>query len=198
MVLKTGQDEMVRILNVLKRYMWDCLMIKLHFIFIVLTCKNCIWSFIKCSNAPIERCVKHQGCFVENGKCVNNCNYITDKYICSEEISCTWIHSKYTGEKGICLWKNNSNNYINHDDYNMTVNSNESYSCSDLKRYNECVDGGGIDILFNECEYYKGVCSRECYSCLNKEQCLREDNNDCLWMRNITNNSSSRKCIHKV
>jgi hypothetical protein len=118
---------------------------------------------------------------------------IGNAYLCKEEMHCTWIHSKHYGEEGLCLWKNNSKNN------NLNNNNNKTnYLCSDLNQPNECSTGGGLDILSGKCELFENVCSEKCELFVNKESCLKDGVNDCVWMRNSTGNSSDLKCIHKV
>jgi hypothetical protein len=122
------------------------------------------------------------GCVIVDEKCVNDCYNMKNRYECNKEYlnDCRWIFSKHTGDDGICVWKENNN-----------------YSCSDIKRYNQCKDGGGINILFKECEFYKNGCIKKCELYMNEEKCLIDGHGDCVWQRNISGGIKSG-CLLKV
>jgi hypothetical protein len=120
-------------------------------------------------------------CAVIEERCVDDCNNVMSQHNCKELEHCTWLFSRHTGDDGRCIWRKEKN-----------------YSCSDIKRYNECYDGGNIDILYNKCEFYKDECKNRCEIYLDMESCVKDGNDNCIWLNNETTKDTEEKCILKV
>jgi hypothetical protein len=120
-------------------------------------------------------------CVIMEGKCADKCDNMMNRQECGELGYCSWLFSKHSGDDGRCVWKND-----------------ENCSCSDIKRYNDCYNGGNLDILFNKCEYYKDRCRERCSLILDKDICLKEERGDCMWLNERREEDGTGRCILKV
>jgi hypothetical protein len=138
--------------------------------------------------SSLEECEESDGCLFTEGGCVDNCDDVTSRGECEESRDhCTWVFSRRTGDDGRCVWKKGKRN------------DNDDYSCSDIKRYVECWNGGGIDILYNECEYFKDKCRKRCSLFSNVGECLKDENDgDCGWLEEGDDKNKMGRCVLKV
>jgi hypothetical protein len=120
-------------------------------------------------------------CAIMENKCVEKCENLLNKEDCKKLEYCTWFYLRHTEDVGKCIWKDDNN-----------------YSCSDIKRYSECFNGGDLKNLFNKCEYYKGKCREKCSLYISEERCIIDSDGDCLWMKNIKELDAIEECILKV
>jgi hypothetical protein len=104
--------------------------------------------------------------------------------------SCTWIY-KYedaTKTDGTCVPK-----YFN------------EYLCNDLNRTTQCVNGGNLGVLLNECGLYYNIeentntCKKLCEKITSSSTCEAHDRiNDCFWLDGNSTDKTPEKCINKV
>jgi hypothetical protein len=124
------------------------------------------------------------------------------------EGGCTWIYQKNdSSTNGICVAKSTTN----------------SYSCEDLNRTNQCIDGANIISLSDECRLYpdrdsidsggdgdgdsngRNSCKKHCIKLEDINSC-KERTNDCFWLdKNDTvtkedppGNPVEERCVNKV
>jgi hypothetical protein len=120
-------------------------------------------------------------CIMVDGRCSDYCENLMSRHECREWDHCAWLFWRYTGDDGKCVLKSGTN-----------------YTCSDIKRYGECYDGGKMGVLVNQCEYYKGRCLKRCELYLDKEKCVKDGADYCMWLRSETEGDAIGRCILKV
>jgi hypothetical protein len=82
----------------------------------------------------------------------------------SLEETCTYIYNSESGFDGTCVSKDITN-----------------FTCNDIKRNNQCCDGGNILSLNNKCGIYGSTCEKKCSILLSETDCDSRTN-DCFWL----------------
>jgi hypothetical protein len=107
----------------------------------------------------------------------SQCNLISDE-------GCTFIFDSNDGYNGTCVDK-----------------KTETYDCDDIKRINQCNNGGEIAMLNDVCgtyTYEMTRCEVKCSKILNDNICENDRSNDCFWIMNDEENSVNIQCVNKV
>jgi hypothetical protein len=99
--------------------------------------------------------------------------------------TCTYIYNSESTSSttGTCASKNANN-----------------FTCEDIKRNNQCDNGGDISSLNNICGIYESTCKTLCSKIDDENTCKNDRSNDCFWI--IQNESNplnpNTQCINKV
>jgi hypothetical protein len=86
-----------------------------------------------------------------------------------------------TGLKGTCI----------------SVDSS-GYNCDDIKRKDQCENGGGMELLNGMCGLYGSVCKMKCEEINDEDICGNIRSEDCLWIWNDVENRITTQCKSKV
>jgi hypothetical protein len=134
---------------------------------------------------------------------VDDCGSVMSRQWCKKSEHCRWHFSRYFGDDGRCVWKSEEKD--NNDNNDNNNNNHNNYSCSDMKRYNECVEEkerGDGNNTYKRCEYYKGRCVERCglYSD-DMERCKTDGGGYCVWQKKTketTDDKEENECVLKV